>query len=52
MSSSVSSSAQSSPNSNNVVEDIFSKDVQVVNTIKQLQRGAKAISVTFHSIDK
>ena len=49
MSSSISSS---SPGSNNVAEEFFNKDVQVVNTIKQLQRGAKSISVTFTSIDK
>merc|ERR1719189_2614634 len=35
-------------------EDYFNKDIHqnIVNTMKQLQRGAKAISVTFSTIDK
>ena len=35
-------------------EDYFNKDIHqsIVNTMKQLQRGAKSISVTFSTIDK
>ena len=35
-------------------EDYFNKDIHqgIVNTMKQLQHGAKAISVTFSTIDK
>ena len=43
-------SAQTSPMA--TAEEFFNKDVQIVNTIKQLQRGAKSITVTFTSIDK
>ena len=56
---SVRSSSSSSPNNAGsatqtptTAEEFFNKDVQVVNTIKQLQRGAKSITVTFTSIDK
>ena len=46
------STSPTNSSSSTIEEDLFNKDMAIVNTMKQLQNGAKSIHVTFSSIDK